>query len=217
MNTTQNTRLTVLRSPERRLPDRRMRATAASLALALALSGCAASATPPGVGPAAAAGPPPASSVSPQPEGASVAESIQNSREVLALGAPALTPRQSRVTVFGFRPADRTVLPPADSRWLAADIEFCMGPTVKSVVPIAIIRDEFGVQTESEQLHRPDAAYGAANEVFSEPGRTLVAEECLRGPVIFAVPIYDPARYVGLFIQGGVLRWDVAQQWERGR
>ena len=45
----------------------------------------------------------------------------------------------------------------------------------------------------------------------------MVADECVRGPVVFAVPADDPAEYVGLFIRGGIIRWAVADRIDAAR
>jgi hypothetical protein len=193
MNTTQNTRKLFI-------------AAAASLGVGLGvvLAGCAGSGPPPG-----ASTPASTQSVSPSPTDSPAAKTVREAREVKPFGEAAQTPRGSRMTVFSFEPIDRSKAPPAGSSWYAADIEFCMASNVKSTVPIELIRGDFGMQTESKQLRRPDRAFSAPTEIYSEPGRTIVADECVRGPVAFAVPDDDPARYVGLFIHGGVLRWAV--------
>ncbi len=144
--------------------------------------------------------------------GGTAPQRTRDARDVLALGETALTPRQSRMTVFGFAPTERYAEPPGGSAWHAADIEFCVASNAKRSVPIAEIRAEFGLQTQTEQFQRPDEQFADPSELFAEPKRTLVADECVRAPVVFAVDPDDPAAYVGLFVRGGVIRWAVESE-----
>jgi hypothetical protein len=174
------------------------------IAMALPLAACA-GATTPSAEPVAS----PPTSASPSPTDNTGAQRTRDAREVLALGESALTPRHSRMTVYSFKPIERREDAPSGSRWYAADIEFCMSPNVKSIVPIEAIREEFGMQTVTGKLQRPDSSHHAATDVYTDPKRTIVANDCVRGPVVFAVAGDDPAAHVGLFIGTGVIRWAV--------
>ena len=172
--------------------------------MGLALAACAGAATP-SAEPVAS----PTTSASRSPIDNTGAQRTDDAREVFDLGESALTPRQSRMTVFSFKPIERREDAPSGSRWYAADIEFCMSPDVKSIVPIVAVREQFGMQTATGKLQRPDSSHYAATEVYTDPQRTIVANDCVRGPVVFAVPGDDPAAHVGLFIQLGIIRWAV--------
>jgi hypothetical protein len=130
--------------------------------------------------------------------------------EIFRLGTSTLTPRNSRMTVYAFGPTDRETSPPDGSAWYAADIEFCLAPQIKSVVPVAELRYEYGVESVGGQLTRPESSLGGPTELFADPDRTMVADECVRGDVVFPVRDDDPAKYVGLFVGLGERRWEVA-------
>ncbi len=156
----------------------------------------------------------PSGTAAPDSAAPSVAEPVPSptvapGAEILRLGESTRTPRESLMTVYSFGLSDRTTAPPAGTAWYAADIEFCMAPAIESAVSVANLRYEFAVELESKLPLRADSAFGGPNEIYSEPGRTIVADECVRGPVVFAVPDDDPARYVGLFVGIGERRWVV--------
>ena len=174
------------------------------ITMGLPLAACAGAATP-SAEPVAS----PKTSASRSPIDNTGAQPTDDAREVFDLGESALTPRQSRMTVFSFEPIERREDAPSGSRWYAADIEFCLSPDVKSIIPVEDIREEFGMWTVEGEFQRPDSSHDAATDVYTDPKRTMVANDCVRGPVVFAVAGDDPAAQVGLFVQAGIIRWAV--------
>ncbi|MEO5704291.1 MAG: hypothetical protein ABIZ52_01810 [Candidatus Limnocylindrales bacterium] len=139
----------------------------------------------------------------------SIAPTESAGTPILQLGVQAVTPRQSLLTVFGWKPSGRSSAPPSGAMWYEADVEFCLAPQIQSAVPVETIRDELAAELVSGTIVTPDVFARSPAEVFSDTGRQIVAEECLRGALPFAIPTDDPARYVGLFRAVWMLRWAI--------
>ena len=170
--------------------------------IAVVIAGCGNS-SPPSAAPPSAAPP----SASP-PTSASVPPS-RTGTEVLTLGESAITQRESQLTFFAWKPSGRAPAPPSGEAWYEADVEFCMAPQIQSAVPVVTILPEFGVELASGTLVRPEESAASPNEAFAQEGRTIVARECVRGAVVFAVPTDDPARHAGYFRGPFEIRWAI--------
>jgi hypothetical protein len=163
---------------------------------------------------ACVAGPPaePASSkiaVGPSPQ-----ESPAASPATTPAGSPipidvtATTPRGSKLTVHGSGTSGRTGPAPSGAAWYEVDIEFCLAPTIQSGVPASMIRSEFALGLTDGRTIAPDAGPGASDEVFLS-NETLKALDCVRGPLVFAVPLDGIPQYLQLVGPLGGMHWRV--------
>ena len=106
----------------------------------------------------------------------------------VAFGETITTPRGSLMSVHSVTPGRRTAAPPAGTEWISADVEFCVTKDLEGEVVVLTIRDEFELELEDGTLLDPTGAGAEADEVFSDATLLVGAGECLRGPVVFAVP-----------------------------
>lgn len=111
------------------------------------------------------------------------------------------------MTVFGLGPGKRDQRPFKDYTWLAADIQFCLRPSIQNVVAITDIRSEFALELDDGRRLAPDISAPVAAETFSAAGRTIAADECVRAPVVFEVRTDATVAYVVLWSPLGVVRW----------
>ena len=151
--------------------------------------------------PSAASAPVPSPSPSSMPEASAAAP--------VALGAVGVTPRGSRVTVHSFGPAERSVTAPAGAAWHEADLEWCLPPTIAGDVTLGNIRYELKLEMRDGTTIEPEAEADSPDEVYASDG-TFSANECVRGPLVFAVPTGATPEYLLLVGSYGGMRWRLA-------
>ena len=103
------------------------------------------------------------------------------------LGEVGITPLGSRVTVHSFGPGERSLQPPAGSAWLEADLEWCLPQGMTREVKLGNIRYEVALEMSDGSTIDPEADADSPDEVYASDG-TFRANECVRGPLVFAVP-----------------------------
>ncbi len=124
------------------------------------------------------------------------------------LGAVGITPRGSRVTVHTFGPSERSLEPPAGSAWFEADLEWCLPSTLVNPVTLGNLRYEVKLEMSDGTTLEPEATADSPDEVYASDG-TFKAGECVRGPLVFAVPAGAVPAYLQLDGHGG-MRWRLA-------
>jgi hypothetical protein len=122
------------------------------------------------------------------------------------LGEVGVTPRGSRVTVHSFGPSDRSVEPPAGSAWFEADLEWCLPPTIASEVTVGNLRYEVNLELGDLKTIEPEAEADSPDEVYASEG-TFSANDCVRGALVFAVPIGATPEHLLLVGNKGGMRW----------
>src|SRR5215208_2329917 len=164
---------------------------ARALVLSLAIASCGSPGSP---GPSRQSASPP-----PSEPAATGNVPTESAAPTFQLGVQAITPKKSLLTVFSWKESSRLPPPPSGAAWYEADVEFCLAPQIQSAVGVESIRGELAVELASGTIVTPDTSAASPAEVFSDAGRTIVAKDCLRGALPFAIPTDDPAEYVGLF------------------
>jgi hypothetical protein len=156
---------------------------------------------------AACAAPPPAEpassqiAVGPSPQASPVGSPIP-------IDVAATTPRGSKLTVHGSGTSGRTGSAPPGAAWYEVNIEFCLAPSIQGGVPASTIRDELALVLSDGRTIAPDAGPGASDEVFLS-NETMKALDCVRGPLVFAVPLDGIPQYLQLVGPLGGMRWRV--------
>ena len=145
--------------------------------------------------------PSPPSASPPATPGASAAVTVD-------LGAVGTTPRGSRVTVHGFGPSERSLEPPAGSAWFEADLEWCLPSTLVNPVTLGNLRYEVKLEMSDGTTLEPEATADSPDEIYASDG-TFKADECVRGPLVFAVPAGAVPAFLQLDGHGG-MRWRLA-------
>ena len=157
----------------------------------------------PSVAPSASSAP--ASSI--PPSASATASSPDASAAVTVdLGAVGTTPRGSLVTVHSFGPSDRSPEPPAGAAWYEADLEWCLPPTIVSQVTVGNLRYELGLLLDDNTTIEPEANADGPDEVYASEG-SFGANDCVRGPLVFAVPTGATPAFLLLLGSKGGMRW----------
>jgi hypothetical protein len=120
----------------------------------------------------------------------------------------ATTPDGGTLTVHGSGVSGRRSMPPAGTAWYNVVVEFCAPPSAQALVPVATVRGELVLALKDGRQVAPDAGPGAPEEAFMTD-QSVKASECVRGPVLFAVPLDGIPEYLVLTGPSGGMRWRV--------
>ena len=145
----------------------------------------------------------------PSPATASPPPPSASAQVTVDLGEVGITPLRSRVTVHAFGPSDRSPEPPAGSAWLEADLEWCLAEEATRDVTIGNIRYEVALEMSDGRTISPDSEADSPDEVYASEG-TFTGGDCVRGPLVFAVPTWGNAEYLLLVGRNGAVRWRLA-------
>jgi hypothetical protein len=182
-----------------------------AIAVCLSVGACGGASSPSedpvSLGPSVAASASPAIASSVPPSGSATESPPEASGAVTVdLGAVGTTPRGSRVTVHSFGASDRSPEPPAGTAWYEADLEWCLPPTIVSQVTVGNLRYELGLLLDDNTTIEPEANADGPDEVYASEG-SFGANDCVRGPLVFAVPTGATPAFLLLLGSKGGMRW----------
>lgn len=182
------------------------------MAVGVFVTACAGTSAPSIAAPASSAASSAAATAAPTPGSAepatpSAATSPEASAAVTVdLGAVGVTPRGSRVTVHSFGPSERSLEPPDGFAWHEADLEWCLPPTIVSDVTVGNLRYELNLELSDDTTIEPEAEADSPDEVYASEG-SFSANDCVRGALVFAVPIGTTPEHLLLVGPFGGMRW----------
>jgi hypothetical protein len=184
-----------------------------AIAVGLLMGACAGPSAAPNAAPTSVPGSLP-SAASPEPSTPSTPTTSPSTPGASApvtvdLGEAGITPLGSRVTVHAFGPSDRSLEPPAGAAWLEADLEWCLPQGMTREVKLGNIRYEVALEMSDGSTIDPEADADSPDEVYASDG-TFRANECVRGPLVFAVPTGATPTYLLLVGRNGAVRWRLA-------
>jgi hypothetical protein len=93
-------------------------------------------------------------------------------------------------------------------RLVRGHVEFCLAPSIQSSVPASTIRGELALVLTDGRTIAPDTGPGASDEVFLS-NQAMKGSDCVRGPLVFAVPLDGIPQFLQLVGPLGGMRWRV--------
>jgi hypothetical protein len=120
----------------------------------------------------------------------------------------ARTPDGGTVTVHGSGVSGRASTPPAGTAWYDVIVEYCAASTAQAAIPVSTVRGELALGLKDGRQLAAARGPGAPEEVFLA-GQSVKASDCVRGPLLFAVPIDGIPQYLVLTGPGGGMRWRI--------